>query len=123
MGLSVVCLAMSVVALWRGPVEDATGLDWLFGQFLGMCGGIAGLLFAGSVLVAGFNRWRGKVPMLGPRSSPPRAWEEYEIMDGLRARSAFPLIGSSTIGRRALAVTMVMTLAALVIWTYYNAVN
>ena len=79
--LSTVCLVMSVVALWRGPVEDATGVDAVFGLLLGMGGGIAGLLFAASVLVSGFRRWRVRVPMLGPRSSTPREWEEYEIME------------------------------------------
>ncbi len=61
--------------------------------------------------------------MLGPKSSPPREWEEYSIMDQLRARDAVPLLGNSAIGRRALTVTMSMTLAALAIWAYYNWTN
>ncbi len=79
------------------------------------------VLFAATVLVT--RRWRSSVPELGPKSSTPREWEEYKIMDGLRARAAVPLLGSATIGRHALAATLLLTSAALTIWTYYNWVN
>ena len=124
LAISFACLAMvPVAALWRGLFEDATGLGRIIGMVFGMSGGVAGLLFAGSVGLFGVRRWRPKVPMLGPKSSPPREWEEFEIMDGLRARDAVPLIGNATIGRRALAATMLMTLAALLIWAYFNLAN
>lgn len=88
-----------------------------------MSEGVAGLLFAASVGLFGLRRWRPRVPMLGPKSSSPREWEEFGIMEGLRARDAVPLIGNATIGRRALLATMLLTLAALLIWAYFNWTN
>ena len=124
LGISVACLAMAGAALLLGPSEeDASGLGRIVGMVFGMSGGVAGLLFAGSVGLFGLRRWRPSVPMLGPKSSTPREWEEYEIMDGLRARDAVPLIGNSTVGRPALAATMLMTLAALAIWAFFNWTN
>ena len=121
MGLSVVCLAMAGVALWFGPVaENASSFEQIFGTVLGMSGGAAVLLFSASVLLFAFRRWRPKLPMLAPKSSPSREWEEYEIMDGLRARDAVYLLGSSSIGRRALTATLLMTFAALAIWVANN---
>ena len=120
LAISFVCLTMAGAALWLGPSDDATGLGRIVGMVFGMSGGVAGLLFAASVGLFGLRRWRPRAPMLGPKSSPPREWEELEIMDGLRARDAVPLIGNATIGRRALLATMLLTLAALLIWAYFN---
>lgn len=121
MGLSVVCLLMAGLAFWLGPVEaDASGLSRIIGTVLGMSGGAAVLLFTASVLLFAFRRWRPKVPMLGPRSSSPREWEDYEIMDGLRARDAVYLLGSSSIGRPALTATTLLALAAVATWVANN---
>ena len=119
--LSVVCLAMAGVALWLGPAaEDALSPEGIMRTVLGLSGGAAVLLFSASVLLFAFRRWRPKLPMLAPKSSPPQEWEEYEIMDGLRARDAVYLLGSSSIGRRALTATLLMTFAALAIWVAKN---
>ena len=121
MGLSVVCLATASVALWLGPAaEDASGFEQIIETVLGMSGGAAVLLFSASVLLFAFRRWRPKLPMLAAKSSPPQEWEQFEIMDGLRARDAVYLLGSSSIGRRALAATLVLTFAALAIWVAKN---
>jgi hypothetical protein len=66
------------------------------------------------------RRWRSKLPVLAPKSSPPHEWEEYDIMDGLRARDAVYLLGNSSISRRALTGTLLLTLAALVVWIGNN---
>jgi len=123
LAISFACLAMAGAALWLGPSDDATGPGRILGMVFGMSGGVAGLLLAASVDLFGLRRWRPRVPMLGPKSPSPREWEEFEIMDGLRARDAVPLIGNATIGRRALLATMLMTLAALLIWAYFNWTN
>ena len=121
MGLSVVCLAMAGVALWLGPAaENASSVERIMGTVLGMSGGAAVLLFSASVLLFAFRRWRQKLPMLAPKSSPPQQWEEYEIMDGLRARDAVYLLGNSSIGRPALTATLFLTFAALAIWVAKN---
>ena len=121
MGLSAVCLTMAGVVFWLGPTEeDASGLIRIVGTVLGMSGGAAVLLFSASVLLFAFRRWRPTLPKLAPKSSPPREWEEYEIMDGLRARDAVYLLGNSSIGRPALTATLLMTLAALVVWGANN---
>ena len=123
LAISFACLAMAGAALWLGPSEDAADLGRIVGMVLGMSGGVAGLLFAASVGLFGLRRWRPGVPMLAPKSSPPREWEEFGIMEGLRARDAVPLIGNATIGRRALLATMLLTLTALLIWAYFNWTN
>lgn len=120
-GLSVVCLMMAGVASWVGPTaEDASMIERMIGTVLGMSGGAAVLLFAASVLLFSFRKWRPKLPVLGPRSSRPREWEEFEIMDGLRARDAVYLLGNSSIGRPALITTLLLTLAALAVWVANN---
>ena len=121
MALSVVCLMMAGVAAWVGPIAaDASMSVRIVGIVLGMSGGAAVLLFTASVYLFMSRRWRPKVPELGPKSSRPRAWEEFEIMDGLRERDGVYLLGNSSISRRALTGTLLLTLAALVVWIGNN---
>ena len=82
MALSAVCLMMAGVAFWLGPTaEDASSLIRVIGQVFGMSGGAAVLLFSASVLLFAFRRWRPRLPVLAPKSSPPREWEEYVGVD------------------------------------------
>ena len=112
---------MAGVAFWLGPAEaDASGVDQIMRIALGMSGGAAVLLFAASVFLFVSGRWRPKLPMLAPKSAPPQEWEEFAIMDGLRARDAVYLLGNSFIGRRALTATLLMTFAALATWVANN---
>ena len=118
--ISAVCLLMAAVAFWLGPNEDASGIAVIMRIAVGMSGGAAVLLFIGSVALFALRSWRPKVPMLGPKASSPQEWEEYEIMDGLRARNPVYLLGNSAIGHTPLTVTMLLTLAAISIWVLHN---
>ena len=121
--ISAVCLLMAAVAFWLGPNEDASGIAAIMRIAVGMSGGAAVLLFIGSVALFALRSWRPKVPMLGPKASSPQEreeWEEYPIMDGLRARNPVYLLGNSAIGHTALTVTMLLTLAAISIWVMHN---
>ena len=118
--ISAVCLLMAAVAFWLGPNEDASGIAAIMRIAVGMSGGAAVLLFIGSVALFALRSWRPKVPMLGRKASSPQKWEEYDIMDGLRARNPVYLLGNSAIGHTALTVTMLLTLAAISIWVMHN---